>query len=274
MNKRKSGILMILTALAITKRQALFLFLMEFLSMGGIWVIAACVYMIWLLKGGKKALKCLICYAFICLVLWFSNAFYLPYGMMNGYDEGQLITLTETLVECAEENYTAEFDIGMICKNAPAVMNEGSGKVIDFAYPKILDRLNLSGIFVPFTGKCYINQNEKGFLLPFVAAHELSHRKGILNEGQANIHAFLMCIKSDQKEFRYSASVYALKTALDEIKNEADRIRLETMISNRVKNDLNQISVLNTDTHCALKNYGDLIRGLIFYQSITSQGVI
>lgn len=276
MNKRKTGMLIAFSALAILKRQALFLFWMEFLSMGGLWIIAAFIYMIWLLKGGRRALGCLTGYTLICLLLWFSNAFYLPYGMTHDYDDAQLIKLAETLIELAEENYTNEFDIGKICENAPEVMNAPSARVIAFAYPEIMDGFDLSGVFIPFTGKSYINRNEKAFLLPFVASHELSHSKGILNEGQANVDAFLYCMKSDKRSFRYSASVYALKLSINELKskNEAEYIRLERMIPEYIRDHLNEISVLKSDTHCALKNYTDLISGLIYFQSITSQGVI
>lgn len=276
MNKRKAGFFIVLSALAAIKRRALFLFLMEFLSIGGIWAIGTGVYVIWLLRGGKIALRRLTFYVFICLLLWYSNAFYLPHGMTYDYDDIELINLTNTLIELSEDSYTNEFDTEEICENAPKVMNIENGNVIAFAYPEILDRLNLSGIFVPFTGKSYINRNEKAFLLPFVASHELSHRKGILNEGQANVDAFLYCMKSDKRSFRYSASVYALKLSMNELKsrNEVEYIRLEKMIPEFIRNHLNEISVLKSDTHCALKNYTDLIAGLICFQSITSHGVI
>ncbi len=276
MNKRKLAGYAILIALAVFKRRALFLFLMEFLSGGGLWVVLGIIYIVWLLKGGKKAVLCLVGYMALCTLLWFSNASYAPHGMDFHYEEQELVSLAENLIKGAKENHTEEFEVLNILEKAPEAARVKSGKIIAFPYPEILDKMNLSGIFVPFTGCAYINTNEKPFLLPFVSVHELSHRKGFLNEGQANIEAFINCMNSDQNEFRYSACVYALKYALDDLKNrnEAEFLRLESTIPLNILNDLNQMSVLRKNAQGALNNYADLIPGLIFCQSITSQGVI
>ena len=262
--------------LAFFERRALFLFFMEFLSRNGLWVIAFFSYFLWLLKGGKKAVLFVFGFIILTLLLWFSNAFYHPYELMTDYDEKSLVHLTETLISSANENYTDKFEIRSITQNAPRVMKTTSGRVIAFSYPELMDSLNLSGIFIPLNGRCYLNKNEKAFLLPFVASHELSHRKGIVDEGQANIDAFFHCIKSDITFFRYSACLYALKYALCDLKykNEAEAIRLEYTISDRVMRDLNQMNVFLSNAGSFWKNYQDLVPGLLHYQSITSHGVI
>ena len=276
MNKRKIILFTMLSALGFMKRQALFLFLMEVLSSGGLWILAGLLYFVWLFKGGKKAAFFLVIQILLCMLLWLTNAFFSPHYMQYDFSEKTIVNLTYELIELAEDNHTSQFDLQEILGNAPSVMNIRNGKVIALKYPRLLDKLNLSGVFLPFTGKCYINSNEKAFLLPFVCAHELSHRKGILNEGQANTEAFIKCLDSDKKEFRYSASVYALKFALAHLKmkNETEYLRLESMISENVRRDLNQMSVSDINTHCPFLNYSDLIPGLIYDQSITSQGEI
>lgn len=276
MNKRKVIIILIMLALAAGMRRALFLFLMEFLSMGGLWVVTGVLYIVWLLKGGKKAFICMMGYVILCTLLWLSNAFFSPHGMDLQYEEHELIRLSENLIEDAKDNYTSIFDTKAILEKAPEIMHVKTGKIFAFPSPDIFDKLNLSGIFMPYTGRAYINRNEKTFLLPFVAAHELSHRKGILNEGQANIEAYIHCMRSDQRQFRYSASVYALKYALCELKmkNEAEYYRLASKIPTGVLNDLNQMSVCINSARGAFDNYADLTKGLIHLQSITSQGVI
>lgn len=276
MNKRRIAVLLIVTALAANMRRALFLLLMEFLSKGGLWAVFGALYIVWLLKGGKKALVCMMGYLILLTVLWFSNASYAPHDMDLRYEERELIRLSENLTEDAKENYTAEFDAESIIECAKDVMRMKEGRIIAFPYPEIFDKLDLSGVFLPYTGHAYINTNEKPFLLPYVAAHELSHRKGIVNEGQANIEAYIHCMNSDNRQFRYSASVYALKYALCELKskNEAEYLRLESAIPTVILNDLNQMAVCKDSAHGALDNYADLIKGLIHIQSITSQGVI
>ncbi|MBR3928741.1 MAG: DUF3810 family protein [Clostridia bacterium] len=249
---------------------------MEFLSKGGMWIIAAFVFFTALLKGPRRAFFHILSYFALCMLLWFSLFFYKPYGVTYEYEDKDLIELCEHLIFSTNENYTFKRNAYEIAEQSTIVMQTEGAKTIVFSYPELLDRLNLSGIFIPFNGRAYINRNEQSILLPFVAAHELSHREGILDEGQANIHAFLKCISSEEKTFRYSAGMYALKYALEEIKirNEMEHLRLVSLISAHVMEDLEKICFLPESTHSPFRNYADLIPGLIYYQSITSQGVI
>ena len=274
--KIKFVLVFLLSALAWIKRRALFLFVMEFLSAGGTWGIAFAVYLIWLLRGGGKAIVMAAAYILFIAVLWFSCISYKPHMTEMEYDQRELVILCEKLIQSADENYTTDFDIREITLAAGRIMKCENAEIRFFFHPKLLDQLNLSGIFMPFNGRAYINPNEKSFLLPYVACHELSHRKGILNEGQANIEAFLRCMESDEKAFRYSADVYALKYALYELenKNKAEYARLERKIPTNIRNDLEKMVAFDSKSHCPFSNYADLTAGLIYYQSITSHGVI
>ena len=70
--------------------------------------------------------------------------------------------------------------------------------------------LGLSGIFVAFTGEPSINSIVPDASLPIVVAHEKAHQRGIANEGEANLVAFMACSgASDSAYVSYAAYLYA-----------------------------------------------------------------
>ena len=63
---------------------------------------------------------------------------------------------------------------------------------------------HISGVYTFFTGEANININFPDYTLPYTAAHELSHQRGIAREDEANFMAFLVCEQSDDPYIRYS----------------------------------------------------------------------
>lgn len=63
---------------------------------------------------------------------------------------------------------------------------------------------HISGIYSYFTGESNININYPDFVIPYTAAHELSHQRGVSRENEANFVAFLVCMESDDPYIRYS----------------------------------------------------------------------
>ena len=64
---------------------------------------------------------------------------------------------------------------------------------------------HISGVYTFFTGEANINTNFPDYTLPYTAAHELAHQRGIAREDEANFVAFLVCKDSDDVYIRYSA---------------------------------------------------------------------
>ncbi len=64
---------------------------------------------------------------------------------------------------------------------------------------------HISGMYTYYTGEANLNVNFPDYNLPFTAAHELAHQRGIMPENEANFMAFLVCIQSDDPYIRYSA---------------------------------------------------------------------
>ena len=64
---------------------------------------------------------------------------------------------------------------------------------------------NITGVYFFLTGEANINVNYPDYTVPFTAAHELAHQRGIARENEANFIAFLACIRSNEAYIRYSA---------------------------------------------------------------------
>ena len=64
---------------------------------------------------------------------------------------------------------------------------------------------HITGVYTFFTGEANINVAFPDYTVPYTAAHELSHQRGIARENEANFRAFLVCIRSEDSYIRYSA---------------------------------------------------------------------
>ncbi len=108
--------------------------------------------------------------------------------MPYGYD-----TLSEKLVEaygkvCDEHSFISRFS----SKVKPVLLSE------PWTYTHI------AGVYTYFTGESNINVNFPDYTLPYTAAHEMAHQRGIAREDEANFVAFLVCAASDDDYIRYS----------------------------------------------------------------------
>ncbi len=63
---------------------------------------------------------------------------------------------------------------------------------------------HIQGVYTFFTGESNINTNFPDYTLPYTAAHELAHQRGVAREDEANFVAFLVCLESDDPYIRYS----------------------------------------------------------------------
>ena len=62
---------------------------------------------------------------------------------------------------------------------------------------------HFTGFYTFFTGEANLNVDFPDYTLPFTAAHELAHGRGIARENEANFIAFLICMSSDDVYIRY-----------------------------------------------------------------------
>ncbi len=64
---------------------------------------------------------------------------------------------------------------------------------------------HITGVYTFFTGESNLNIGFPDYTVPYTAAHELAHQRGIAREDEANMIAFLVCMESDDAYIRYCA---------------------------------------------------------------------
>ena len=64
---------------------------------------------------------------------------------------------------------------------------------------------HITGVYTFFTGEANLNVDFPNYTLPYTAAHELAHQRGIAREDEANLIAFLVSIESDDDYILYCA---------------------------------------------------------------------
>ena len=72
----------------------------------------------------------------------------------------------------------------------------------------LMSYTHITGVYTFFTGEANINVAFPDYTIPFTAAHELAHQRGIAKEDEANFVAFLVCTESDDPYIRYSGYLY------------------------------------------------------------------
>ena len=73
------------------------------------------------------------------------------------------------------------------------------------------------GMYFPFFVECNVNTAQPDYAIPFTAAHESAHSRGIALENECNFLAFLSCINSEYPEFRYSGYMETLTYCSNEL---------------------------------------------------------
>jgi hypothetical protein len=116
------------------------------------------------------------------------------------FDYGSFSIMPYSLSELSENLCDA---YASVCKKYPFLQSMRT-KVKPIVLSEPMTYTHISGVYSYFTGEANINTNFPDYTLPFTAAHELSHQRGIAREDEANFMAFLVCIESDDPYIQYS----------------------------------------------------------------------
>ncbi|MBQ7347369.1 MAG: DUF3810 domain-containing protein [Clostridia bacterium] len=84
-------------------------------------------------------------------------------------------------------------------------MDTFSSRVKPVMLSEPMSYTHITGVYTFFTGEANINVNFPDYTVPYTAAHELAHQRGIAREDEANFIAFLVCMESDDPYIKYSA---------------------------------------------------------------------
>lgn len=89
--------------------------------------------------------------------------------------------------------------------NSHDFIRDNAGQPKPVLISEVLSYMHITGVYSFFTGEANINVNFPDYTIPYTAAHEMAHQRGIAREDEANMVAFLVCIESDDPYIRYSA---------------------------------------------------------------------
>ena len=88
------------------------------------------------------------------------------------------------------------------------ILTNYSSRVKPVYFSTVMSDLGITGIYSFFTGEANINVEYPDYYVPFTAAHEMAHQRGVCRENEANFVAFLTTISSDDEYVRYSGYLY------------------------------------------------------------------
>jgi hypothetical protein len=206
--------------------------------------VLAVVMVVWANKRYADTWRQVLCFIGMALSIasLFFSLFALGFGTgYHGTGLDEKLGLEKSEVSAQELKHTAEILIDIVNENAkelnyspsgqatmPYSYNDMSARLV-LAYAKLCDtydfvpRLNsrvkpvmlsepwtythIAGVYTYFTGEANINTNFPDYTLPFTAAHEMAHQRGMARENEANFIAFLVCMQSDDAYIRYSGAL-------------------------------------------------------------------
>ncbi len=102
----------------------------------------------------------------------------------------------------------------------------------------IYSKLGVSGYFGPFFNEIHLNYYLLPLDYPYVLAHEKGHQFGITSEAEANLVAYIICVKSGDKRLEYSGYLSLLVYFLRDATQMKDYRDYLNKIDTRVLRDL------------------------------------
>ena len=102
----------------------------------------------------------------------------------------------------------------------------------------IYSKLGVSGYFGPFFNEIHLNYYLLPMDYPYVLAHEKGHQFGITSEAEANLVAYIICVKSGDQRLEYSGYLSLLVYFLRDATQMKDYRDYLNKIDTRVLRDL------------------------------------
>jgi len=91
--------------------------------------------------------------------------------------------------------------------NKHEFINSFKSRLKPVLFSEVMSYAHITGVYTFFTGESNLNVNFPDYTIPYTAAHELAHQRGIAREDEANMIAFLVSLESEDTYIRYCAYV-------------------------------------------------------------------
>lgn len=190
-----------------------------------------------LLKAGKIAVAVVSCSALMYMICHGANYYRYPIEQVMELDTSKKTAedLYNACIRLAQGAAQARAELGIsedeCYKFSTSYFEEltrtGSGyKALEKEYPFLWTSAfrqkpvmlseqwsytGIVGMYFPFFAESNVNIAQPDYAIPYTAAHESAHARGIAFENECNFLAFLSCINSEYPEFRYSGYMEAFK---------------------------------------------------------------
>ena len=104
--------------------------------------------------------------------------------------------------------------------------------------------MHITGVYTFFTGEANINIDFPDYTVPYTAAHELAHQRGVAREDEANFVAYLVCIESDDAYIRYCAYLNLYEYVANALYKASPELyaEVQTSLDMRVRYEMNAFS--------------------------------
>ena len=141
-----------------------------------------------------------------------------------------------------------------------------------FLTSEIITRLDLAGMYIPFTGECNVVTTEPNLALPHTIAHEYAHYYGIGREKEANFAGFLALMQTDDISLKYSAYYTAYVYCHNALSQENAKI-LREGCNDSFRADINYVSAQYAKYEGTASRIGDKINDTYLKAVSQSEGV-
>ena len=130
---------------------------------------------------------------------------------------------------------------------------------------------HISGVYTYFTGEANVNMNFPDYCLPYTAAHEMSHQRGIAPEDEANFMAFLICAESGNDYIRYSGYISMYEYLISAL-YKADKAMYKELMSGTPREVRSEMSAYNAFFKKYEKNVAATVSEKVNNTYLKSQG--
>lgn len=109
---------------------------------------------------------------------------------------------------------------------------------------ELMSYTHITGVYSFFTGEANINVAFPDYTIPYTAAHELAHQRGIAREDEANFVAFLVSMESDDPYIRYCGylNLYEYVASALSFADKELYFKVSSKLSLEVKYEMNAYS--------------------------------
>ena len=88
------------------------------------------------------------------------------------------------------------------------------------ALSELMSYLGITGIYIPFFAEANVNICIPTYVLGTTMAHEMAHAKGVSQESEANMTAYVLCIRAENDFLNYSGLMSAVSVLLNALPEE------------------------------------------------------